>query len=85
MQVETDDDFVVQYKDNYYTGEFFLTIQNVESLKEFKILSRSYAPKTVDTKCWELEEAILRILKNPDIDFDTTGGNRGVCWYKIRK
>lgn len=85
MQVETDDDFVIQYNDNYYTGEFFLTINDVDSLLKMKILSPSYTPKSINTKCWEFEEAVLRIVKNPNIDFDTTGGNRGVCWYKIRK
>lgn len=83
MHVETDDDFIIEFRGDHYYGDFTLTIKDVSELSEMIILNRMYGPRSEHTKCWEFEHDIARILKNPDEDFDSTGGNRGMIWNKL--
>ena len=87
LTVQTDWDFSIEFMGEIYSDyEFTLEINDIKELNEMIILGPFGTPKSSDTKCWEFESGIKRIQENPQEEFDTTGGNRGVCWtYLVAK
>jgi hypothetical protein len=84
LNVQTDDDFSIQYKGELYSSyEFTIKITNIKELDEMIVFGPYGSPRSDKTKCWEFESGIQRIKKNPNEEFDTTGGNRGVHWTLV--
>jgi hypothetical protein len=84
LTVQTDDDFSIKYKGELYSSyEFTIRITDIKELDKMIICGPYGSPRSDNTKCWEFESGIQRIKENPNEEFDTTGGNRGVHWIFI--
>jgi acyl-CoA hydrolase len=84
LKIQTDDDFSVLYKGKYYSSyDFSLIIGELADFDKIELLGRHGLSRTPDTKCLEVERDIAKIKSCPDEMLDTTGGNRGVCWWPV--
>lgn len=82
LTIQTDDDFSVSYKGKVYGSyDFNIIIERIEDFDLIEILGRFGLPRDKYTKAFELERDLKKIKSNPDEMLDTTGGNRGVCWW----
>ena len=84
LKIQTDDDFSVLYKNKFYGSyDFSLIIEEVADFDRIELLGRNGWSRTADTKCYEVERDIKVIKSRPNEMLDTTGGNRGVCWWPV--
>lgn len=83
LTVVTDFDFALKFKGDIHTEDIVLRLDSVEELDEIEILGAWGAERTPNTKCWEYEQAVEAIKANPEENYNSMGGNRGVLWSPI--
>ena len=82
LNIETDWDFCLKYKDKIFNCGDTIKIDSDE-LDKLEILGAFGSPRTKDTKCSEYIEGIQEIKSNPAKEFSNQGGNRGVSWTPL--
>lgn len=81
LNVETDWDFGILFNGESFSDfKFDLQIESLDQLKNLEFLGAFGGPLTEDTNLWEIQEGIAEILKNPHVEFNNQGGNRGIHW-----
>jgi len=75
LEVTTDWDFALVYKDRYYYGDITLLLDSPSELNKMTIVCGS--------KTYEFDFSKEQILFNPEAEFKYLGGNRNVKWTPV--
>lgn len=81
LYVETDYDFSIKYNGKVYASHSFHIEISPSDFDKLEILGPWGTSFDERVKCWEFEQGIKSILKNPTEYFSNLGGNRGVEFY----